>query len=137
MLAEYRHGVANSADVLEIAVEPFRLVEEALFRGGKCRIESARQNKRLAKQRASHFVQVADIDERDVVVKTERSQNRHLRIVGIKPVDLVQRRLDRQRAMTIDRRSAAEIVVTLQNKELGARRGYRAPRRSSRQARSR
>jgi hypothetical protein len=31
-----------------------------------------RQNKGLAKKRASNFVQVADVDERDVAIKTER-----------------------------------------------------------------
>jgi hypothetical protein len=49
-----------------------------------------RQNKRLAKKRASNFVQVPDVDERDVAIKAERSQDRRLWILGIEPIDLMR-----------------------------------------------
>ena len=90
MLAYRCHGMANCEDALEISVESFRLVRKALFRGSKRRIDPVRQNKRLAEKRASHFVQVADVDELDVAIETERSQDRCLRILGVESVDLVE-----------------------------------------------
>ena len=115
MLAYHSHSVANRADALEISIQSCRLVGKALFRGRKRRVEPVRQNKRLAEKRASHFVQIADVDERDVAIEAERSQDRRLRILGIEPIDLVERRLDGKCAMQIDRCSSAEILVTLEH----------------------
>ena len=82
-----------------------------------------RQNKRLAKKRASNFVQVADVDERDVAIKAERLQDRRLWILGIEPIDLMQRGLDCKGAMPIDRRRSAKILVSFdhQNPMPGSR----------------
>jgi hypothetical protein len=67
--------------------------------GNRCfvaasRIKPARQNKRFAEESASHFVQIADVNERDVAIEAKRSQDRHLRVLAIESVDLVERRLD-------------------------------------------
>ena len=114
MLAQCRHSVPNRANSLEILVEPLRLVRKTLLGGGKRRIKPPRQNKGFAEQWTSYFVQISDIDECDVTAKTERLQNRRLRILSVEPVDLMERSLDGESAMSIDSRSAAEIVVTLQ-----------------------
>ena len=74
-----------------------------------------RQNKRLAKKRASNFVQVADVDERDVTIKAERLQDRRLWIIRIEPIDLMQRSLDCKGAMPIDRRRSAKILVSFEH----------------------
>jgi hypothetical protein len=88
---------------------------KTLLRGGKRRIEPVRQNKRLAEQWAPHLVQIADVNERDVAIETERSQDRRLRVLGIESVNLVERSLDGKCTMPIDGRGAAKIVVTLQD----------------------
>ncbi len=49
-----------------------------------------RQDKWLPEQRASHFMQVSDADERNVMIEAECTEDRHLGIFSIKPVDLMQ-----------------------------------------------
>ena len=118
MLAYHSYSVANCANALEIPLKSRRLVRKAQTRGSKRSIDTVRHDKRLAEKRASHFVQVAHVDERDVAIETERSQDRRFRILGIESVDLVERSLDGKCTMLIDGRSAAEILVALEYKDL-------------------
>jgi len=73
-----------------------------------------RQDERLAQQGTSHFVQVADVDEWDII-EPKRAQDRPFRVLRIETVDLVKRSLDGQRAAAIDRRGAAEMRIALEH----------------------
>src|SRR5580704_11799648 len=117
MLACHRDGLANRADAFEISIESLRLMGKASLRGGKRRIDSVGQNEGLAEQRASHFVQVADVDERDIAIEPERSEDWRLWILGVEPVDLVERGFDRKCSVLIDRRSPAEGLVAFENQD--------------------
>src|ERR1700723_3747472 len=120
VLAHRRNGVANRANPIEIAVQPFALPGKELFRRVKRSIKAVWQNKGLAKKRTSNFVQIADVDERDVAIKAEGLQDRRLWILGIEPIDLMKRSLDCKGAMPIDRRRSAKILVSLDHQNLMA-----------------
>ena len=89
MLAHRCHRVANCANALEITLNPSGLIGKALLGRRKSSVVSVGQDKWLAEHRTPHFMQVTDVDERNVTVKAERPQDRSLRIFGVKPVDFV------------------------------------------------
>src|SRR6516225_3615877 len=115
MLAHCCHGVPNCANALEITLNPSGLVGKALLCRRDSSVVSVGQDKWFAEQWAPYFMQVTDIDERNVTIEAERPQDRSFGILSIKPVDFVQRSLNGQRAVTIDRRGSAEMRIALKN----------------------
>jgi hypothetical protein len=70
-----------------------------------------RQHDRLADQAAAHLEEIADVDELEPPVEAKGSDRRQLRILVVERVDLVQRGLDGETIVPIDRRRPAEDVV--------------------------
>src|ERR1700682_855946 len=110
MLAHHRDRLANRIDALEILLNAPGLLRKLRLAGTARGIEPVRHHERLFEQRASHLMQVADIDERNIAIDAQRAQDRRLGIAGVETVDLVQRRLDRKRAVMIDRRGPAKTL---------------------------
>ena len=115
MLAHCCHGVPNCANALEITLNPSGLLGKTLLCRRDSSVVSVGQHKWFADQWAPYFMQVTDIDERNVTIKAERPQDRPFGILGIKPIDFVQRSFDSQRAVTIDGRGPAEMRIALKN----------------------
>jgi hypothetical protein len=69
----------------------------------------------LLESRAAHLPQVAELDEADALGHLEPFQDRELRILGVQPVELVQRRLDRQVADLVDAGRAATRRILLEH----------------------
>jgi hypothetical protein len=116
MFADRRHCVTNGTDAFEITLDPVGLLGKALLGRRKSGVISVRQNKWVPEQRTSHFMQVSDVDERNVTIEAQYTEDGQLRIFSIKPVDLMQRCLNGKRAMTIDCRGSAKLQVAFENK---------------------
>jgi hypothetical protein len=120
MLAHHRDRLPHRVDALEILPDAAGLLRKLRPGRGERRVEPVRHHEWPVEQRASHLVQVADVDERDVAIDAERAQDRCLGIVAVQTVDLVQRRFDAERAVPIDRRRSAETGVALEHQDLVA-----------------
>ena len=120
MVAHHGDGLPDRVDALEILLDAACLLRKVRLARGQRGVEPVRHHERPIEQRASHLVQVADIDELDIAIDAERAQDRSLGIAGVETVDLVQRRFDGKCAVVVDRGGAAKIVVALQHQNLVA-----------------
>lgn len=115
VLGGERDRVAGGGQTAKVFRQGFAPVRKA--RGGCLQgsIHPARQDEWLTDPGATHLVKVSDVDEFQLFVQAERAKNRQLRIVGVEPVDLVKRALDRERTVPIDGGGTAADVVALEH----------------------
>ena len=76
---------------------------------------------------AADVVEIARLEKVDVAIETERPPQGQLGVVLVEPVDLMQRRLDRDFVVPIDRGRTAEALIALEDQDAQAGAGTESP----------
>ena len=74
MVAHHGDSLPNRVDALEVLLNALGLLWKMRLARRNRGIEPARHHEGFIEQRASHLMQVTDIDERDIAIDAKRAQ---------------------------------------------------------------